>query len=158
MLTHETIDENDDPAPTGSLTINDQFLDDYNEESDQDWDAGNGSDSDGSIDQGILSHPAFHMDDDSLGDVDVDGPEEESQLQLCKFYLFIYNLFYLYIWRIAWEPFTEEEMEKLREEAREKGLMKFVEKYMIQESTPVAKMLEPFGIFMVCISTNWISL
>ncbi|KAI8091479.1 DHS-like NAD/FAD-binding domain-containing protein [Gilbertella persicaria] len=39
-------------------------------------------------------------------------------------------------------------MEQLREEAREKGLMKFVEKYVVQESVPVPKMLEAFDIFM----------
>lgn len=78
----------DDPAPTGSLSINDQLFDDYNEESDQDWAAGcSDSDSDGSIiDQGLLSHPAFHMDDD---DVDVDGPEDESLYQHGKMYIHI---------------------------------------------------------------------
>lgn len=69
----------DDPAPTGSLSINDPLFDDYNEESDQDWATGGESESEGSIiDQGLLAHPAFHMDED---DVDVDGPEDESQYQ-----------------------------------------------------------------------------
>jgi NAD-dependent histone deacetylase SIR2 len=40
-------------------------------------------------------------------------------------------------------------MEQLQEEVREKGLMKFIEKYMIQSSVPVPKMLEAFGIYMV---------
>lgn len=76
----EHITNEDDPAPTGSLSINDQLFDDYNEESDQDWATGaSDSDSDGSIiDQGLLSHPAFHMDED---DVDIDGPEDESLYQ-----------------------------------------------------------------------------
>ncbi|KAI7899142.1 DHS-like NAD/FAD-binding domain-containing protein [Cokeromyces recurvatus] len=131
----EQVTTEDDPAPTGSLTINDQLFDDYNEESDQDWaSAGlsnDESDSEASlIDQGILSHPAFHVDDDSLADVDVDGTDEESQFQL------------------AWEPYTDEEKEQLQEEAREKGLMKFIEKYLIQQSVPVPKMLEVFNIYM----------
>lgn len=75
----------DDPAPTGSLSINDNVFDDYNEESDQDWASGGGSESDSEdslIEHGILSHPAFHVEEDSLGDVDVDGPEDEGQYQL----------------------------------------------------------------------------
>ncbi|KAI9357821.1 DHS-like NAD/FAD-binding domain-containing protein [Pilaira anomala] len=120
--------EDNDPAPTGSLSINDQLFDDYNEESDQDWASGGSeSESEGSIDQSLLAHPAFHMDDD---DVDVDGPEDESQYQH------------------AWTSFTEEEKEQLQEEVREKGLMKFIEKYLIQESIPVPKMLEAFNIYM----------
>ncbi|KAI8882054.1 SIR2-domain-containing protein [Backusella circina FSU 941] len=39
-------------------------------------------------------------------------------------------------------------MEELKEEAREKGLMKFIEKHIIQESVPVPKMLEAFNIYM----------
>ncbi|KAI8384066.1 DHS-like NAD/FAD-binding domain-containing protein [Blakeslea trispora] len=39
-------------------------------------------------------------------------------------------------------------MEAIREEAREKGLMKFIEKYVVQESVPVPKMLEVFDMFM----------
>ncbi|KAL9552588.1 hypothetical protein MBANPS3_003699 [Mucor bainieri] len=77
----------DDPAPTGSLSINDNVFDDYNEESDQDWASGGGSESDSDdslIEQGILSHPAFHVEEDSLGDVDVDGPEDDGQYQLGK--------------------------------------------------------------------------
>lgn len=71
--------EDNDPAPTGSLSINDQLFEDYNEESDQDWASGGSeSESEGSIDQSLLAHPAFHMDDD---DVDVDGPEDESLYQ-----------------------------------------------------------------------------
>ncbi|KAI9477961.1 MAG: DHS-like NAD/FAD-binding domain-containing protein [Benjaminiella poitrasii] len=130
----EQVTSEDDPAPTGSLTINDRLFDDYNEESDQDWASAGGdeeSDSEASlIDQGILSHPAFHADDDSLGDVDVDGTDEESQFQL------------------AWEPYSDEEKEQLQEEVREKGLMKFIEKYLIQQSVAVPKMLEVFNIYM----------
>ncbi|KAG2237283.1 hypothetical protein INT48_009016 [Thamnidium elegans] len=76
----QEVTSEDDPAPTGSLSINDPLFDDYNEESDQDWATGGSeSDSEGSIiDQGLLAHPAFHMDED---DVDVDGPEDESQYQ-----------------------------------------------------------------------------
>ncbi|KAI8369870.1 DHS-like NAD/FAD-binding domain-containing protein, partial [Choanephora cucurbitarum] len=99
--------------------------DDYNEESDQDWASGDESESSLS-DQGILSHPAFRVDDDSLDDVDIDGSDEES----------------------PWTSFSEEEMEAIREEAREKGLIKFIEKYIVQESVPVPKMLEAFDIFM----------
>lgn len=123
----------DDPAPTGSLSINDNVFDDYNEESDQDWASGGGSESDSDdslIEQGILSHPAFHVEEDSLGDVDVDGPEDDGQYQL------------------AWEPFTDEEMEKLQDEAREMGLMKFIEKYVIEQSVPIPKLLEAFNIYM----------
>ncbi|KAG2207782.1 hypothetical protein INT46_001973 [Mucor plumbeus] len=123
----------DDPAPTGSLSINDHEFDDYNEDSDQDWASGGASDSDSEdilIDHDILSHPAFHVEEDSLGDVDVDGPEDEGQYQL------------------SWEPFTDEEMEKLQDEAREMGLMKFIEKYVIQQSVPIPKMLEAFNIYM----------
>ncbi|KAI7896142.1 DHS-like NAD/FAD-binding domain-containing protein [Mucor mucedo] len=125
----ENASNEDDPAPTGSLSINDQIFDDYNEETDQDWaTGGSDSESDGSIiDQGLLSHPAFHLDED---DVDVDGPEDESQYQQ------------------AWTSFTEEEKEQLQEEAREKGLMKFIDKYLMQESIPVPKMLEAFDIYM----------
>ncbi|GAA5806286.1 hypothetical protein HPULCUR_011817 [Helicostylum pulchrum] len=124
----QEVTSEDDPAPTGSLSINDPLFDDYNEESDQDWATGGESESEGSIiDQGLLAHPAFHMDED---DVDVDGPEDESQYQH------------------AWTSFTEEEKEQLQEEARQKGLMKFIEKYLIQESIPVPKMLEAFNIFM----------
>lgn len=73
----------DDPAPTGLLSINDHLFDDYNEESDQDWASGQeeDSDSEGSL---LIDHPAFTMDDESLGDVDVDGPEDESQYQRGK--------------------------------------------------------------------------
>ncbi|CAO3633392.1 unnamed protein product [Mucor fragilis] len=123
----------DDPAPTGSLSINDNTFDDYNEESDQDWASGGGSESDSDdslIEQGILSHPAFHVEEDSLGDVDVDGSEDDGQYQL------------------AWEPFTDEEMEKLQDEAREMGLMKFIEKYVIEQSVPIPKLLEAFNIYM----------
>ncbi|KAI8646047.1 DHS-like NAD/FAD-binding domain-containing protein [Parasitella parasitica] len=123
----------DDPAPTGSLSINDHVFDDYNEDSDQDWASGGatGSDSEDSlIDQGILSHPAFHVEDDSLGDVDVEGPEDDEQYQL------------------SWDPFTDEEMGKLQDEAREMGLMKFIEKYVIDQSVPIPKMLEAFNIYM----------
>ncbi len=76
------ITSEDDPAPTGSLSINDQLFDDYNEESDQDWaSGGSDSDSDGSlIDHHLLSHPAFQLDEE-VNDVDVDGPEEEGQYQ-----------------------------------------------------------------------------
>jgi hypothetical protein len=78
----------DDLAPTGALSINDHLFDNYNEESDQDWASGaSDSDSDSSsTDQNMLSHPAFHVDDDSLGDVDVDGPEDESQYQHGKIF------------------------------------------------------------------------
>lgn len=73
----------DDPAPTGLLSINNQLFDDYNEESDHDWASGqeDDSDSEGSL---LIDHPAFTMDDESLGDVDVDGPEDESQYQRGK--------------------------------------------------------------------------
>lgn len=40
-------------------------------------------------------------------------------------------------------------MGELREEVREMGLMKFLDKYILQASTPVPKMLEVFGIYMV---------
>jgi NAD-dependent histone deacetylase SIR2 len=40
-------------------------------------------------------------------------------------------------------------MEKLQDEAREMGLMKFIEKYVIQQSVPIPKILEAFNIYMV---------
>jgi hypothetical protein len=84
FIEEQQVMEEDNPAAAGSLSINDHLFDDYNEESDQDWaSGGSDSDSDGSsIDQGILTHPAFHMEDDTLDDVDVDGPEDEGQYQL----------------------------------------------------------------------------
>ncbi|KAI8976828.1 DHS-like NAD/FAD-binding domain-containing protein [Pilobolus umbonatus] len=122
----------DDPAPKGALSINDTLFDDYNEESDQDWEEGGSySDSDSDlIEQGFLSHPAFAVDDEGLDDVDVDGYDDESQYQ------------------VSWTSYTEEESEQLKKDAREKGLKKFIDKYIHQDGVPVAKMLEAFGIMM----------
>ncbi|KAI9266056.1 DHS-like NAD/FAD-binding domain-containing protein [Sporodiniella umbellata] len=99
---------------------------DYNEESDHDWvEEEEGSDTD-SI-ESLLAHPALFRDDDSL--VDVDNMEEEE----------IQN---------AWTSFTDEESESIRELVKEIGLMKFLDKYVVQEHTPIPKMLEVFGIRM----------
>ncbi|ORE04116.1 SIR2-domain-containing protein [Rhizopus microsporus var. microsporus] len=105
-------------------------LEEYNEESDRDWVEGQEEEeeeSDTDSIESLLAHPALFRDDDSL--VDVDNIEEEEVQK-------------------AWTSFTDEEMEQLREEAREIGLMKFLEKHVLQTSTPVPKMLEVFGLYM----------
>jgi hypothetical protein len=73
------------------LSINNHNFDNYNEDSDQDWDGQSNSDQGSdqgsdtsSIDQSLLSHPVFHLDED---DVDVDGFEDESQYQQGKYNL-----------------------------------------------------------------------
>lgn len=38
------------------------------------------------VDHELLSHPAFQLDEESMNDVDVDGPEEEGQYQHGKTY------------------------------------------------------------------------
>lgn len=117
----------DDPAPTGSLSINDHLFEDYNEESDQDWASGGSeSDSDSSlIDQDLLSHPAFQLDEESLGEVDVDGPEEEHQYEPGKFSLLLQLLLgdFLFSYFTAYTSYTEEEMEKLQDEVKEIGMV-----------------------------------
>ncbi|ORZ11977.1 DHS-like NAD/FAD-binding domain-containing protein [Absidia repens] len=99
----------------------------YNEESDHDWASG-GEDDTGSegSESPELMHAALRLDDD----VDVEESDEESQ------------------YAIPWTSFTEDEMEAIQEDAREIGLMKFIEKYVIQECVPVAKLLEVFGFVM----------
>ena len=128
------------------------LLDDYNEESDQDWASG-GSESDSEdslLDQELLSHPAFQVgDDESLGDVDIDGPEEEGVYSHGKSTMHYYFLCNLFMKIKDWTSYTEEEMEKLRDEVKEIGLMKFVNKYIIQASVPVPKLLQVFNIYMV---------
>ncbi|KAI8393569.1 DHS-like NAD/FAD-binding domain-containing protein [Radiomyces spectabilis] len=117
---------------TVTSTIYDHDFDqDYNEESDQDWAGGSESDSDASLcGQELLDHATFGADNDSLEDVNVDEYDDES------------------VYKPSWTSYTDEEAELLQEEARQIGMIKFIEKYVIQESVPVAKLLEAFNIIM----------
>ncbi|KAI8988052.1 DHS-like NAD/FAD-binding domain-containing protein [Mycotypha africana] len=132
-------------ANSDKLTLEDMFNEDeYNEESDQDWasgDEGSESDSHDSVEEELLEHRAFQIPQplnttatigaDADNDVDVDGNDDDEAM-----------------YKLPWEPFTDQEMENIREEAKEKGLMKFIEKYVVQNETPVPKLLEAFNIFM----------
>ncbi|KAI8082783.1 DHS-like NAD/FAD-binding domain-containing protein [Halteromyces radiatus] len=111
-----------------STNLGDALFDEnYNEESDADW--ASGFDGDSASEGGSspeLLHSALRLDED----IDVEESDEESQ----------------YI--LPWTSFTEEEMESIQEDAREIGLMKFIEKYVLQLKVPVAKLLEVFGFIM----------
>ncbi|CAO3689846.1 unnamed protein product [Rhizopus stolonifer] len=48
----------------------------------------------------------------------------------------------------AWTSFSDEEIQQFHEQVRETGLMKFLDKHIVQACTPVPKMLEAFGIYM----------
>ncbi|KAI9302910.1 DHS-like NAD/FAD-binding domain-containing protein [Cunninghamella echinulata] len=127
--------DSDDPTPIQSKTIptssNPDQLQDllfdgaYNEDSDADWHSIGDNNSESSGDD--LLQAALRLDDDvdveEVGDDDIE-----------------YNT--------PWTSYTEEEMEVVKNDAREIGLMKFIEKYVIQEHVPVAKLLEAFGFTM----------
>ncbi|KAG0746937.1 hypothetical protein G6F57_007892 [Rhizopus arrhizus] len=129
--TKKTIEDEASHVAKKSKVIQEQVEveEEYNEESDQDWVEGQEEEEDSDADsiESLLAHPALFRDDDSL--VDVDNVDEEDVEK-------------------AWVSFSDTEMEELREEVREMGLMKFLDKYILQASTPVPKMLEVFGIYM----------
>ncbi|KAI8332575.1 DHS-like NAD/FAD-binding domain-containing protein [Chlamydoabsidia padenii] len=103
------------------------FDSNYNEESDADWASGNEVDteSEDSSEPDLLN-AALRVDDE----VDVEESDEEGQ------------------YTIPWTSYTEEEIETIQQDAREIGLMKFMEKYVLHEHVPVAKLLQVFGIIM----------
>ncbi|KAI8336582.1 DHS-like NAD/FAD-binding domain-containing protein [Chlamydoabsidia padenii] len=91
--------------------------------------AASGGDDDTASDDSLapdLLHSALLLDDD----VDVEESDEESQ------------------YTIPWTSFTEEEMEMIRDDARDIGLIKFIEKYVLEQHIPVAKLLQVFGFVM----------
>lgn len=52
---------------------------------------------------------------------------------------------------IAWTSFTQEESDALRKEVKEIGLMKFMEKYLVDQQVPPLKLMEAFNVVMVCV-------
>lgn len=71
-----------------------------------------------------MSHPAFQLDEESLGEVDVDGPEEEHQYEPGKFIVAVIGFLILIscLCFTAYTSYTEEEMEKLQDEVKEIGI------------------------------------
>ncbi|KAI9246500.1 DHS-like NAD/FAD-binding domain-containing protein [Phascolomyces articulosus] len=105
-------------------TIHDHdFNDDYNEESDEDWDAGSDNNSDSS-DGGSITYE--FMGPSTITTLDNNQSDIEP----------------------LWTSYTEEESEALQEEARQMGLMKFLEKYVRDQEIPPLKLMEAFNVVL----------
>ncbi|KAI8065944.1 DHS-like NAD/FAD-binding domain-containing protein [Gongronella butleri] len=111
------------------------FDDEYNEESDDDWDQAASDGMEDASDEELLHHalrldredPQHHHDSDQERENDDDEDQVDDII-------------------LPWQSFTEEETQAILDDARAIGMMKFMEKYLIERKEPVARLLEAFGL------------
>ncbi|CAO3615623.1 unnamed protein product [Cunninghamella blakesleeana] len=127
--------DSDNPTPIQTKTIPASlntnqlhgllFDGEYNEDSDADWNSVEDNNSESSGDE--ILQAGLRLDEN----VDVEEVEDDD-----------------IEYTLPWTSYTDEEKENIQNHAREIGLMKFIEKYVIQDHVPIAKLLEAFDFTM----------
>ncbi|CAM0142160.1 unnamed protein product [Umbelopsis sp. WA50703] len=106
---------------------NANFDENYNEESDEDWDEEGSGSGDYASSDDDESHEGFFMGvNHKYNELEGNSGDEEENAE-------------------TWPRCSEEDAEKLQNEARELGMIKFIEKYVIEERTPLPQLLDVFG-------------
>ncbi|KAG2175269.1 hypothetical protein INT44_007757 [Umbelopsis vinacea] len=111
----------------GLTALYQDFDEDYNEESDGDWNEGD-SDNGDDVSDDDESHDGFFLGvnekyNELHGNSDEEGEEDQA----------------------TWPRYSEEEAESIQNQARQLGMIKFVEKYVIEERIPLPQLLDAFG-------------
>ncbi|KAH8551390.1 DHS-like NAD/FAD-binding domain-containing protein [Umbelopsis sp. PMI_123] len=111
----------------GLSALYQDFDEDYNEESDGDWNEGD-SDNGDDVSDDDDSHDGFFLGvndkyNELHGNSDDDGEDDQA----------------------IWPRYSEEETEKLQNQARQLGMIKFIEKYVIEGRIPLPQILDVFG-------------
>ncbi|CDS13007.1 hypothetical protein LRAMOSA05191 [Lichtheimia ramosa] len=108
-------------------TFCDQDFDDDDESDDEDWAAdGANNDDDGSSSSGESESSNYEL----IAPAGI--PEEDDNEEF----------------EYPWTSFTQEESDALQKEVKEIGLMKFMEKYLLDQQVPPLKLMEAFNVVM----------
>ncbi|KAI8576481.1 hypothetical protein K450DRAFT_256930 [Umbelopsis ramanniana AG] len=111
----------------GLTALYQDFDEDYNEESDGDWNEGD-SDNGDDISDDDESHDGFFLGvNDKYNELHGNSDEEGEDDQA------------------TWPRYSEEEAESIQNQARQLGMIKFIEKYVIEERIPLPQLLDVFG-------------
>ncbi|KAI7885138.1 SIR2-domain-containing protein [Lichtheimia hyalospora FSU 10163] len=113
-----------------NATFCDQDFDDdgYNEESDEDWadGANDGEENDGNSSSDESESSNYEL-------ITPAGIPEEDDNEEFEY---------------PWTSFTQEESDALQDEVKEIGLVKFMEKYLLNQQVPPLKLMEAFNVVM----------